>query len=179
MEFSRQEYWSGLPYSPSGGLPNQGTEPRSPTLQVDSLPSEPPEKPMNTGVSSLSLLQGIFSTQESPPLQMDSLTAGLFNNWILLSYQGSPKLVMCVHAQSYLTLCDPVNSSLPGSSVPGISQARILEWVVISSPGSLPNSGIKPSLLHLLLWRADSLPLTPPEKLVIGESKVKTNLGII
>ena len=42
----------------------QGIEPRSPTLQVDSLPSEPPGKPKNTEVSSLSLLQGIFSTQE-------------------------------------------------------------------------------------------------------------------
>ena len=34
--------------------------------------------------------------------------------------------------QSYLTLCDPIDSSLPGSSVPGILQAKILEWVAIS-----------------------------------------------
>ena len=47
-----------------GGLPNPGIEPRSPTLQVDSLPAEPQEKPKNIGVGSLSLLQGIFSTQE-------------------------------------------------------------------------------------------------------------------
>ena len=40
--FSRQEYWSGLPRSPPGDLLNPGTEPRSPTLQADSLPSEPP-----------------------------------------------------------------------------------------------------------------------------------------
>ena len=44
-EFSRQEYWSGLLCPPPGDLPNPGTEPRSPTLQVDSLPSEPPGKP--------------------------------------------------------------------------------------------------------------------------------------
>ena len=44
--FSRQEYWSGLPCPPPRGLPNPGVEPRSPTLQVDSLPSEPPAKPM-------------------------------------------------------------------------------------------------------------------------------------
>ena len=49
--------WSGLPRPPPGDLPNPGTEPRSPTLQVDSLPAEPPGKPKNTGVSSLSLLQ--------------------------------------------------------------------------------------------------------------------------
>ena len=43
--FSRPEYWSGLPCPPPGDLPNPGIEPRSPTLQTDSLPSEPPEKP--------------------------------------------------------------------------------------------------------------------------------------
>ena len=42
MEFSRQECWSGLPFPSPGDLPNPGIEPRSPTLQVDSLPSEPP-----------------------------------------------------------------------------------------------------------------------------------------
>ena len=50
---------------PPGKLPNPGIKPRSPTLQVDSLPSEPPGKPKNTGVGSLSLLQGVFPTQES------------------------------------------------------------------------------------------------------------------
>ena len=45
MEFSRQEYWSGLPLPPPGDLPDPGIRPRSPTLQADSLPSEPPGKP--------------------------------------------------------------------------------------------------------------------------------------
>ena len=44
MEFSRQEYWSGLPFPSPGDLPDLGIEPRSPTLQADTLPSEPPEK---------------------------------------------------------------------------------------------------------------------------------------
>ena len=48
-----------------GNLPNPRTEPWSPALQVDSLPSETPQKPRNTGVGRLSLLQGIFLTQES------------------------------------------------------------------------------------------------------------------
>ena len=43
--FSRQESWSGLPCSLPGDLPDPGIEPRSPTLPVDSLPSEPPGKP--------------------------------------------------------------------------------------------------------------------------------------
>ena len=46
--------------------------------------------------------------------------------------------------QSCLTLCDPMDSSLPGSSVHGILQARILEWVAFPSLGDLPNPGIEP-----------------------------------
>ena len=65
MEFSRQEHWSGLPCPPPGDLPNPGIKPRSPTLQADSFLAEPPGKPKNTGVGSLSLLQGNFPTQES------------------------------------------------------------------------------------------------------------------
>ena len=59
------------------------SQPRSPALQADSLPAEPPEKPKNTGVGSLSLLQGIFLTQE--------LNRGLLHcRWILyqLSYRS-------------------------------------------------------------------------------------------
>ena len=58
-------------------------------------------------------------------------------------------------AQSCPTLCDPMGYSPPGSSVHGILQARILEWVAISSPGNLPNPGIKPGSPTL---QADSLP---------------------
>ena len=81
--FSRQAYWSGLPCPPPGDLPNPGTEPRSPQLQVDSLPSEP-GKSMNTGVGSLFLPQGIFPTQGSNQCLLRC-------RWILyqLSYQGS------------------------------------------------------------------------------------------
>ena len=62
MEFSRPEYWSGWPFPSPGDLPNSGIGPRSPTLQVDSLPAEPQGKPKNTIVGSLSLLQGISLT---------------------------------------------------------------------------------------------------------------------
>ena len=51
--------------------------------------------------------------------------------------------------QWYPTLCDPRDCSPPGASVPGILQARILEWVVTPSPGSLPDPGIKPGFLAL------------------------------
>ena len=46
MGFSRQEYWSGLPFPSPGDLPDAGTEPRSPALQADGLTSEPPGKPL-------------------------------------------------------------------------------------------------------------------------------------
>ena len=45
-EFSRPEYWSGWPFPSPGDLPNPGIEPRSPALQVNSLPDEPQGKPM-------------------------------------------------------------------------------------------------------------------------------------
>ena len=54
---------------------------------------------------------------------------------------------VCVRAkslQSCPTLCNPMDSSLPGYPVHGILQARILEWVVMPSSRDLPNSGIKP-----------------------------------
>ena len=67
-----------------GNLPNPGIEPRSPALQADSSPSEPPEKTKNTGVGSLFLVQWIFPTQK--------LNWSLLHcRWLLyhLSYWGS------------------------------------------------------------------------------------------
>ena len=46
MGFSRQEYWSGLPFPSPGDLPDPGIEPRSPALEADALNSEPPGKPL-------------------------------------------------------------------------------------------------------------------------------------
>ena len=68
-------------------------------------------------------------------------------------------------AQSCPTLCDPMDCSPPSSSVHGILQARVLEWVAI--PFSLPDPGIEPTSLpglHLLRWQAGSLALVPPGK---------------
>ena len=91
MGFSRQEYWSGLPFPSPEDLPDLGIEPGSSALQADSLPTE---------------------------------------------LQGKPFSVLAVAAKSLqlcLTLCDPIDGSPPGSSVPGILHARILEWVAISN----------------------------------------------
>ena len=74
-----------LECSSQGELPTPRIEPRSPTLQVDSLPAEPQGEPKNTGVGSLSFLQQIFLTQES--------NRGLLHFRLILyqlRYQGSP-----------------------------------------------------------------------------------------
>ena len=80
-----------------GNLPNPGIEPRSPALQVDSLPAEPQGKPKNTGVGCHFLLQCIKVKSEREV------------------------------AQVCPTPSDPMDCSPPGSSVHGIFQARVLE----------------------------------------------------
>ena len=68
----------------------------------------------------------------------------------------------CLVAQLCPTLCDPMDCSPPGSSLHGILQARILEWVVIFfSRGSLWPRDWTHCLLHALHWWADSLPTEP------------------
>ena len=71
----------GKPFPSPGDLPNPGIKAKSPLLQADSLPAELQWKPKNTGVGGLSLLQGIFLTQESrwgfPELHVDSLPTEL------------------------------------------------------------------------------------------------------
>ena len=57
--------------------------------------------------------------------------------------------IVAVHLLSFIRLfCDLMDYSPPGSSVHGISQARILEWVAFPSPGDLPYPGIEPVSLH-------------------------------
>ena len=121
MGFSRQGYWSGLQF-PSPGESSQPTDQtRSPSLQADSLPTEPPRNPKNTGVGSPSLLQGIFPTQE--------LNRGLLHCRRIpqhLSYQGS--------------LC-PAKHCIKPCVGPGFSSG-----VHLSSPTSSPWEGKHPWL---------------------------------
>ena len=79
-------------------------------------------KPKHSGLDSLSLLQGIVPTQE-----LNQVLLPCKQSLYQLSCQESPVLV----AQSCPTLCDPMDCSPPGSSIHGILQTRILEWVAI------------------------------------------------
>ena len=58
--FSRQEYWSGLPFTSPGDLPDPGIEPGSPALQAYSLLTEPPGKTLTTGQPGNTLIIFIF-----------------------------------------------------------------------------------------------------------------------
>ena len=62
MEFSREEYWSGLPFPSQGELPDPGIERRSPALQAEVLPSEPPGKPDSDEYQPCTLLSIFVST---------------------------------------------------------------------------------------------------------------------
>ena len=107
-----------------GSFPDQGSNPHLLHWQADSLP---------------------LSHQGSPAILF---MVTLFRESICVFYRDSGPLHMRKKesevAQSCPTLCDPMDSSLPGSSVHGILQARILEWGAISSPGDLPDPGVEP-----------------------------------
>ena len=123
--------WVAISYS-SGHLPDQGIEPMSPALAGRFF---------------------YYGTMEAPPV-------------ILVTSPLCVRVCVCVCvcvlvAQSCLILCDPMDCTLPGSSVQGILQARILKWVAIPFSRisrDLPNPGIKPKFLPL---QADSLPSGP------------------
>ena len=103
MELSGSEYWRvRIPFPSPGDLPNPGIKPRSPILQVYSLPAEPQGKPKNARAGSLSFLQGIFLTQE--------LNQGLLHcRWIpyQLSSQGSPLATLISWQHKIVPKSDP------------------------------------------------------------------------
>ena len=99
--------------------------------------------------TSSEMLAGMNHRQESRLLGEISRTSDMqMSEWVKLL--------------SHVWLCDPMDCSPSGSSVHGILQARVVEWVAISFSGDLPNPGIKPRSSAL---RADTLPSEPLGKL--------------
>ena len=89
-----------------------------------------------------------------------SMDEGIKKTWYINTHTHTH-----THAlQSCLTLCDPTDCSLPGSSVLGILQTRILEWVAVPSAPGFSWPRYWTHLLCLLHWQAGSLPLAPPRK---------------
>ena len=126
----------------------------------------------NTGVGCHSFLQGIFPTQGSnaslphskwtlsePPRKPHFLLCYLNYDPCLPDKSPACRILLpaCSSLQPCPTLCDPMNCSLPGSSVHGILQARILEWVAMSFSrwSSWPRDW--PSVFCLLHWQVGSL----------------------
>ena len=93
-------------------------------------------------------------TEDPSPTTQDILD-------FLLRENDKPPTLFSEVTQSCPTLCDPMDYSLPGSSVYRIFQARILEWVAITFPEDLPDPGIEPGSPAL---QADFLPSETPEK---------------
>ena len=140
-----------LPCPPPGDHPNPGIEPGSQTLQADSLPSEPPGKPKNTGVGSLSLLQGISLTQES--------NQGLLHyRQILyqLSYQGkncsfeNKGFISKVMSLVFNRLSRLAIAFLPRSKQLLISWLQSLSAVILEPKKikSITDSIVSPSIYH-------------------------------
>ena len=127
MEFSRQEYWSGQSFPSPGNLPNPGIKLMSPALQEDSLPFEP-----LLLLSHFSRVLLCATPQTAAHQVPPSLGFPRQEHWSGLP-SPSP---MCESesevAQSCLTLRDPMDCSLPGSSVHGIFQTRVPEWGAIA-----------------------------------------------
>ena len=120
MGFFRQPTsgWSGLPFPSPGDRPDPGIKPGSPTLQADSLPFEPP------GKSPRVYRKGIQKGEEK--IEGAKKKTTIYQIILVDAAAAAKSLQLC------LTPCDPIDGSPPGSPVPGILQARTLEWVAIS-----------------------------------------------
>ena len=114
MEFSREEYWGGLPCPSPGDLPNPGIESRSLALQADSLPLSHQGSPKKLQEPQRNIHKDV-NQHDVRCVQPNSVVC--FNLKVKVSHLVMP------------ALCDPTHCS---SSVHGILQGRILEWVAIS-----------------------------------------------
>ena len=130
MGFLKQEYWSGLPFPPPIPL-YAAAAAAAKSLQscltlCDPIDGSPPGSPV-PGILKARTLEWVaifFSNAWKWKVKVKSLSCV----WLLATLWMQLNLRKCF-AQSCLTLCDPMDTSPPGSSVHGILQARILEWI--------------------------------------------------
>ena len=88
MGFSRQEYWSGLPFPSPGDLPTPGIKPGSPALKTDALPSEPPGKPpADTKEELKSLLMKVKEESEKVGLKLNIQKTKIMASGPITSWQ--------------------------------------------------------------------------------------------
>ena len=114
MGFSRQEYWSGLPFPSAGDLPDPGIEPGSPALQADSLPTEPPGKPWRVSRSVVCDFVTTWTPCINGPNSSSPCCSRVNYPWHTET-NGAHQFSSV--AQSCPTLCNPMNRSTPGLPV--------------------------------------------------------------
>ena len=131
MGFSRQEYWSGLPFPSPGDLPYPGTEPRSPTLEADTLTSEPPGKPWclnynysvskaKEGFASGSVVKNLLAIQETwflslgweDPLEEEMATQSSIRSGEILWMEESGGPHTCLVTKSRTRVSDWTHTKL-------------------------------------------------------------------
>ena len=139
MEFSRQEYWSGLSFPSPGDIPDPGIKPVSSALPGEFFTTGPHGKPQND----LCVCVCAKSLQSCPTLcdpldcsppgsSVHEILQARILEWVVISFSKVIFAAAAKSLQSCPTLCDSTDGSPPGSTVPGILQTRILEWVAIS-----------------------------------------------
>ena len=137
MGFSWQGYWSGLSFPSPGDLPDPEIEPGSPAWQTDSLPTELRGKPffpyaacqVASVVSDSVQPHGLQPTRLLRPWDSPGKSTGVGCHFLLqcMKVESDSEVT-----QSCLTLSDPMDCSLPGSSIHGIFWATVLEWGAIA-----------------------------------------------
>ena len=118
MGFPRQEYWSGLPFPSPVYFPKPAVEPRSSALQAVS-----------------SIVGGFFTnwaTRRASDQSNVLLHLELTADWLTSSKSYVLLLLLLLSRFSHVWLCDPIDGSPRGFPIPGILQARTVEWVAIS-----------------------------------------------
>ena len=124
MEFSRQEYWSGLTFPPLGDLPHSGIKPRSLALQADSSLSEPPDyRYFRASVSSVTQSCLTLWPRDSQHAQA---SLSITNSWS----PPKPMYIVSVMPSNHLTLCCPL--LLQPSIFPSI---RVFQMSQLSTSG--------------------------------------------
>ena len=114
MEFSRLEYWSGLPFPSPWELPDPGMEPRSPALRADTLPSEPP------AVTNLETFPNINSEQFSSVHSLSRVR--LFATPWIAAHQASLSIIISRSSLRLTSIKTTINIRFPKPWVPSAEE---------------------------------------------------------
>ena len=152
MEFSRQQYLSGLPFPSSGDLSNPRFEPKSPALQADSLPCESPGKPYKPTYEGTRPISENYKILMMEIKDDTSRWRDILCSWIgrinivkmtilskeIYRFNAIPVAAAAKPLQSCPTLCNPIDGSSPGFPSLGFSGQE--HWSGSPSPSPMHES---------------------------------------